>query len=173
MSNQPDHPQPYPGTPPGYAPPDYVAPPAGQQPEPAQVHYGAGQYGAPQYAQYGAPHYGHPHYGAPIEYAGGPGYMESSGPRGLSLASMIVGLSSLFVVGWFIVPQVVGVVLGHIGLSKESPQGRPFSITGLITNYLALLVYLGIYAFFIYVAATFSETSTGTANAWATVVSKV
>ncbi|MDJ0316689.1 MULTISPECIES: hypothetical protein [Arthrobacter] len=63
---------------------------------------------------------------------------------------MILGLSSLILVGFMIVPQIVGIVLGHIGLRRESPQGRAFSITGLITNYLALLIWGVIYAFYIF-----------------------
>lgn len=154
MSNQPDQPQPYSGRPPGYTPPGYMAQPTPPPP-----------YGAPEQQQpFGQNPYGpatgqsaQPQFVAPTSYQGGPGYIDStSGPRGLSLSSMIIGLASLFVAGWFIIPQLVGIVLGHIGLSKESPQGRPFSITGLITNYLALLIYGGIYVFFIVVAASFS-----------------
>ncbi|NVM95040.1 DUF4190 domain-containing protein [Arthrobacter wenxiniae] len=130
--------QPHAGTPPDPAPPGYPGQPAPQ-----------------------------PQYGAPTNYLGGPGYVDStSGPRGLSLSSMIIGLTSLFIAGWFIVPQIVGIVLGHIGLSRESPQGRPFSITGLVTNYLALLIYVGIYAFFIYLAASLTTYSTGTGDTW-------
>ncbi len=167
MSNQPDQPQPYSGTPAG-PPGQPVVPPYGmpEQPQPyaqnpyAQNPYGQNPYGAPgQYA-------------APTSYLGGPGYVDStSGPRGLSLSSMIIGLASLFVAGWFIIPQIVGIVLGHIGLSRESPQGRPFSITGLITNYLALLIYVGIYVFFIYVVASFRDYSTDTGDAWSSAFS--
>jgi hypothetical protein len=135
--------QPHAGTPPDPAPPGYPGQPAPQ------------------------PQYGQPQYGAPTNYLGGPGYVDAtSGPRGLSLSSMIIGLTSLFIAGWFIVPQIVGIVLGHIGLSRESPQGRPFSITGLVTNYLALLIYVGIYAFFIYLAASLTTYSTGTGDTW-------
>lgn len=120
----------------------YGLPPLDQHGQPIQNPYGApipGQFGAPQFA-------------APTYYQGGPGYIDAtSGPRGMSLASMIIGLSSLFIAGWLIVPQIIGIVLGHIGLSKESPQGKPFSITGLITNYLALLVYGGLYLFLIFI----------------------
>jgi hypothetical protein len=188
VSNQPDQPQPYPGPPPGYTPPGYMAPPTPPPsdapfPPPSEDPYGQppydqNPYSQPQYGQnpYGGPagQFQQPQFAAPTYYQGGPGYIDAtSGTRGLSLASMIIGLVSLLAgFGFLIVPQIVGVVLGHIGMRKESPQGKPFSITGLITNYLALLIYLGIYAFFIYVAATFSETSTGTANAWASVLSK-
>lgn len=172
MSIQPDQPQPYDGTPPGYTPPGYLAPPSpptvppvqpspyGQndygQPAYGQNPYGQVPNGAPQQGQYAqpgfaAPQFNAPQFAAPTYYKGGPGYVDNtSGPRGMSLASMIVGLVSLLAgVGFFMVPQIVGIILGHIGLAKESPQGRPFSITGLITNYLALVIYGGLYAFFI------------------------
>ncbi|POH59348.1 DUF4190 domain-containing protein [Arthrobacter glacialis] len=174
MSNQPEQPQPEPGQP-GSPTPPYAAPavpdsflgqnqqfqnppapqygpPAGgqygqqapfaQQPY-AQQHYAQQPYGQQPYAQ---------HYGGPTYYQGGPGYADkTSGPRGMSLASMIIGLVSLVAgFGFFMVPQIVGIVLGHIGLKKESPQGRSFSITGLITNYLALLIYGALYGFVLF-----------------------
>lgn len=164
MSNQPDQPQPYPQEPSAQAPagyfPPYQAPvppdpyagqnaqfqqpatPYTQLPQPAPP-YAQEQYAAP------APYGQQPQYPAPTYYQGGTGYPAySSGPRGLSLASMIVGLASLVVgFGFLIVPQIVGVILGHLGMSRENPQGRGFAITGLITNYLALLIYGGLYAF--------------------------
>ncbi|MCQ9162561.1 MULTISPECIES: DUF4190 domain-containing protein [unclassified Arthrobacter] len=166
MSNQPEQPQPYSGTPPAYGPPDYVAQP-GRQPY-GQQGYGQNPYGAPAQVQFSQPQYG-----PPAHYQGAPGYVDAgSGPRGLSLSSMIIGLASLFIAGWLIIPQIVGIVLGHIALSRESPQGRPFSITGLVTNYLALLIYLGIYAFLIYVVATFDGAST-TGDTWSSAASRI
>lgn len=88
-------------------------------------------------------------------YQGGPGYIgTTTGPRGLSLTSMILGLASLVAgAGFFIVPQIVGIVLGHLGLRREDPQGRGFAITGLITNYLALVIWGLLYIFMIFVIA--------------------
>lgn len=129
--------------------------PQAQQQFPAQPQqfgqpqqYGQNAYGAPQPGPYGAPPFQ-----APTQYYGGPGYVDNtSGPRGLSLSSMIIGLASLLVgFGFLIIPQIVGIILGHMGLSKESPQGKAFSITGLITNYLALLIYGGLYIFFFFI----------------------
>ncbi|MEO8223062.1 MAG: DUF4190 domain-containing protein, partial [Specibacter sp.] len=102
-----------------------------------------------------AQQFGAQQYAAPTYYQGGPGYVDNtSGPRGLSLASMIIGLVSLVAgAGFFMVPQIVGIVLGHMGLKKESPQGRSFSITGLITNYLALLIYGALYGFVLFTIA--------------------
>lgn len=129
-----------------YSLPVYGAPASGQQ------QFAQNQYAQPGMAQannYGGTNYPAPQFQAPTQYVGGPGYIDStSGPRGMSLTSMIIGLVSLFLAGWIIIPQIVGIILGHIGLSKESPQGRPFSITGLITNYLALVIYGGLYIFF-------------------------
>jgi len=187
VPNQPEQPQNEPGMPQGYTPPGYLAaptpPPArdaaqdGFQGQNQQFHNPPAPfpqpYGAPQQAQFGQPfqqpygapapgQYGAPQFAAPTYYKGGPGYLDaSSGPRGLSLASMIIGLSSLFVAGWLIIPQIVGIVLGHIGLSKESPQGKPFSITGLITNYLALLVYGGLYIFVLFIISALGTDSYG------------
>lgn len=164
VSDQPDQPQPYSGAHPGYTPPggspQQPSPPPGYPAPPAP---GQGGYGQNPYGQnpYGQPPYGQPAYLAPTSYQGGPGYVDAaSGPRGLSLASMIIGLTSLFLAGWLIVPPIVGIVLGHIGLRKESPQGKPFSITGLITSYLALVLYLAIYALGIYLYAALIEGGT-------------
>ncbi|MHA7304332.1 DUF4190 domain-containing protein [Arthrobacter sp. TMN-49] len=187
MSNQPEQPQPDAGqpanTPPPYvapaAPPTYVAPAVPdnflvknqqfQNPVPPQYVQPQPQYGQQQpygqqpggQQQYGQPQFGAQQYGAPSYYQGGPGYVDpTSGPRGMSLASMIIGLVSLVAgFGFFIVPQIVGIVLGHIGLKKESPQGRSFSITGLITNYLALLIYGGLYVFVLFVIAMAGSSS--------------
>ena len=69
------------------------------------------------------------------------------GPQGLSLASMIIGLGSLLFLGWLMLPQLAGIILGHMGLSRESPQGHSFAVTGLITNYLALVIWGALWAF--------------------------
>lgn len=133
-------------------------PPFGQQqyPQPQYQNAQNPPYSQPQYQQ---PQY-QQQYPPPAYYQGGQGYvMPNSGPRGMSLASMIIGLTSLFLLGWLIVPQIVGIVLGHIGLKKESPQGKAFSITGLITNYLALLVWGGIYLFYILVIVAVAGSS--------------
>ncbi|MCU6480385.1 DUF4190 domain-containing protein [Arthrobacter sp. A2-55] len=186
MSNQPDQPQQYPGTPPGYTPPGYTAPPGPPQSDVpytppsdnpyGQPPYGQNPYGQPQYGQnpYGGPagQFQQPQFAPPTFYQGGPGYIDAtSGPRGLSLSSMIIGLVSLFIAGWLIVPQIVGIVLGHIGMKKESPQGKPFSITGLITNYLALVIYVGIYAFLVFLASSLSYDPNASSSEWSSVVS--
>lgn len=139
MSNQPEIPRPYEGQAPQYAPPGYYAPASPppsedmQPPAPSQPVYSP----VPLYSQ------GVPEYSIPV-----------TGPRGLSLSSMIIGLVSLVAgAGFIIAPQIVGIVLGHLGLRKENPQGRAFAITGLITNYLALVIWVALYAFLILVIA--------------------
>ena len=144
MSNQPDQPQPY--VPPGYyAPPvpPYIPPAQQEQPNYAQPNYAQPNYAQPaQQEQYAQPQFQQPpQFNAPAYYQGGPGYPGNYGPKGLSVASMVIGLVSIFLLGMFIVPHIVGVILGHKGLKQESPQGRGFAITGLVTNYLALVGY--------------------------------
>lgn len=124
MSHQPESPQPY-------MPPGYNSPPVPPYVQPGQA---AASEAQQPYAQ-------PPQFNAPTYYQGGPGYPGSVGPKSLSLTSMIVGLASLVLVGFLIVPQIVGVILGHMGLKRESPQGRGFAIAGLVLNYLALLIY--------------------------------
>lgn len=88
------------------------------------------------------------HYGAPTQYQSGTDYAEKScGPQGLSLASMILGLSSLLFLGWLMLPQIAGIVLGHMGLRKEAPQAQGFAVIGLVTSYLALVIWGALWAF--------------------------
>lgn len=153
MSDQPDTPQPY--MPPGYNSPP--VPPYVQPAPPVQ----SGQPVPPYYAQPVAPAAQQPYsqpsqFNSPTYYQGGPGYPPPVGPKGMSLTSMIVGLASLFLVGFLIVPQIVGIILGHLGLKRESPQGRGFAIAGLVTNYLALVIWgivVGIWVILVLVAA--------------------
>lgn len=156
MSHQPNQQPPSNNENPEHIPAGYYAPPVPpyQAPVPPQAFadptadprttvppYGQGQFAAPQA-------YGQQQYPATMPYPSGPGYV--SGPKSLSLTSMILGLASLLVgFGFFMVPQILGVILGHMGLRKESPQGRGFAITGLITSYLAVLIFGSLYALFI------------------------
>ena len=161
MSNQPENPQPYEGQAPSYTPPGYnapaVPPPYRGPTAPQDPYAGASeQFQAPTYGvQQPYPSQQQFRYGAPTYNQGAPGYMATpTGPRGLSLTSMILGLASLVAgAGFFMVPQIVGIVLGHLGLRKEDPQGRGFAITGLITNYLALVIWGLLYIFMIFVIA--------------------
>lgn len=85
-------------------------------------------------------------FGAPLA----PGQTEGTGR---SVASMILGIVSI--VGGFtlVVPPIVGVILGHLGLKRE-PNGRGMAIAGLVMNYLSLaFVLLGVVLLTILVAA--------------------
>ncbi|WP_240630260.1 DUF4190 domain-containing protein [Specibacter cremeus] len=113
-----------------------VPPPNGHMPQPpAQNPYAQNPYGQIPYAQ-------------PMPYP--PQQVAPPVPRTFSVASMVIGLVSLVFLGWLIVPQIVGIVFGHIGLKKEDPQGRGFAIAGLVLGYLALLLYVAIYIAGIY-----------------------
>lgn len=70
-----------------------------------------------------------------------------SGPKGLSITGMILGIASIIGFGFFILPQIAGIIVSHLGWSKEQPQGKGFAITGLILNYFSLLIW-GIVAIF-------------------------
>jgi hypothetical protein len=121
------------------------------QPEGAYSQPGAGvyrqpaeQHGAP-YAQPGSP-YGPPGTYAPGTYAqpspyGQPAYygMAAAEPKGLSITSMVCGISSVLL-GWFLIPQLAAIITGHLALGRE-PSGKGMSITGLVLGYLCLLAY--------------------------------
>jgi hypothetical protein len=99
----------------------------------------AEQYGA-RYAQPGSP------YGPPSTYAqpspyGQPAYygMSAAEPKGLSITSMVCGISSVLL-GWFLIPQLAAIITGHLALGRE-PSGKGMSITGLVLGYLCLLAY--------------------------------
>ena len=68
-----------------------------------------------------------PQYAQPQQY----GYQPAP-PRGMSIASMVLGLVSIVLGFTFLVP-LVGFVLGIIGVRKE-PAGRGMAITGLVLN---------------------------------------
>ena len=151
----------------GYEPPQFVPAQASDTPPPlydwnqpgaGQYNQPAGQYGAP-YAQPGSP-YGPPAaYGQPGPY-GQPAYygMPASEPKGLSITSMVCGISSVLL-GWFMIPQVAAIITGHLGLSRE-PSGKGFSITGLVLGYLCLLGY-GAFWLFLIIGLAAYRTSSG------------
>ena len=115
----------------GQSAPDYSQPtdaygtPAqyGQQPY-AQQPYGA----PPQYGQPGTPFnaYGQPaYYGVPPE------------PKGLSIASLCCGIAAFVGLGFFLLPQLAAVILGHMALKRE-PSGKGMAIAGLVMGYVAI-----------------------------------
>ena len=155
---QPESPQqPYPGQQlPGQQPDDGRAGPAGQRPTSASsqapTHRSTASptgrqyckpvpasrstasrpppYGQPSpYAQPGSPNaYGQPaYYGAP------------SSPKSLSIASMCCGIAALVGFGFFLLPQLAAVILGHLALRRE-PAGRGMAIAGLVMGYVGIAV---------------------------------
>lgn len=82
---------------------------------------------------YGQPAYGQPAYGQPAYYG------MPQQPKGLSIASMVLGISSV-ILGWFMIPQIAAIITGHLALRRE-PSGKGMSITGLVLGYLCLLGY--------------------------------
>lgn len=149
------------GTPEGYQPPSYIPgeesgdqyrrssahygqptepygtpdPAAAQQPFGQQPYGGQGQqqYGAPvQYGQPGTPFngYGQPtYYGLPPE------------PKGLSIASLCCGIAAFIGLGFFLLPQLAAVILGHMALKRE-PSGRGMAIAGLVLGYVGIALTL-------------------------------
>lgn len=57
-------------------------------------------------------------------------------PKGMSVASMVLGLVSIFF-GWTFLVPLVGLVLGIAGLKKE-PAGKGMAVTGVILNGLMI-----------------------------------
>ena len=111
--------------------------PQGTEPQQGQPVYQQPQYQQPVYQQ--------PGYGQQpgVNYVPGP-------PRGLSVTSMVIGIVT-FLFPLFIVPSVVGLILGVAGLKKE-PAGRGFAIAGIWLNAIILaLVAIGI----VFVVITF------------------
>jgi hypothetical protein len=137
------------GTPNGYPPPSYIPPqgpeipppppasPQFQQPDAGPWDQGrtppaphGNQYPQPgPYGQQPGPYgnaYGQPsYYGMPPE------------PKTLSIASLCCGVAVFLGFGFFILPQVAAVVLGHMGLKRE-PAGRGLAVAGLVLGYIGL-----------------------------------
>ena len=62
-------------------------------------------------------------------------YVEAP-PRGLSIASLVIGLVSI-VLGYTFVLPIVGLILGVLGLKRE-PAGRGMAIAGIVINAIIL-----------------------------------
>ncbi len=82
-------------------------------------------------------------------------------PRGLSIASMVLGIASVLF-GWTVVVPLTGVVLGIVGIRKE-PAGKAMAITGLVLNGLALSVWVILLLILVAVGAIFATTVATTA----------
>jgi hypothetical protein len=113
------------GTPFGAAP---------QQPF-GQQSYGHQPFGQPPYGQqYAAP--GQP--GSNYNSYGQPGYYGvPAEPKALSIASLCCGIAALVGFGFFLLPQIAAVILGHMALTRE-PAGRGMAIAGLVLGYVGI-----------------------------------
>jgi hypothetical protein len=100
---------------------------------PGQQPYGAPgqQYGEQYGQQYGPPGSPYNAYGQPAYYGMPPE------PKGLSIASMCCGVATLLGFGFFLLPQIAAVVLGHMALTRE-PGGRGMAIAGLVMGYVGI-----------------------------------
>jgi Domain of unknown function (DUF4190) len=135
-----------PGMPPPPVPPEFQQPASGHpgfnQDQPAAGEPDGNPYGDPysQPGPYGQPPspynqaqpgpYGNA-YGQPSYYGMPPA------PKGLSIASLCCGIAVFVGFGFFILPQIAAVVLGHLGLSRE-PAGRGLAIAGLVLGYIGI-----------------------------------
>ncbi|WP_085528541.1 DUF4190 domain-containing protein [Kocuria massiliensis] len=66
-------------------------------------------------------------------------------PKGMSVASMVIGLVNIFM-GWTVILPIIGLILGLVGLRKE-PAGRGMAITGVILSGLIVLGWVVIFLF--------------------------
>ncbi|MEV7606912.1 DUF4190 domain-containing protein [Paenarthrobacter sp. NPDC089322] len=119
-----------------YTPGDYSQPspsPYGQPPSPYQQQAFSQQpYGQPN--PYGQPAY----YAMPTQ------------PKGLSIAAMCCGIAIYVGFGFFILPQIAAVILGHLALNRE-PAGKGMAIAGLVMGYLGVAI--TVVVFIVFVAA--------------------
>lgn len=138
----PDIPAPPLYDPPLYSPPLYD--PAQHTPPGPQYGY---QYGQQYSQQYSSP------YGQPSYYGAVPQ------PKTLSIASMCCGIAVYLGFGFFILPQLAAVILGHLALRRE-PSGRGFAIAGLVMGYLGLVLTLVAIVGFAILAAVARTSST-------------
>lgn len=117
-----------------------------QYPEHRRPDYQGQDYQRPGYGQHGSPwpdyqppgDYGQASaYGQASPYGQSPYYGQPSGPKTLSIASMVCGIASV-IMGWLMLPQLAAIVTGHLALRRE-PAGKGMSIAGLVLGYLCLL----------------------------------
>lgn len=103
----------------------------------------------------------------PPPYGSMPQYGYAYGPapvivrtNGLAVASMVISITSVFL-GFFFVPQILGIIFGHVALSQLNrsrgrESGSGMAVAGLVIGYLMLIFWLAI----VIVAASSNDTST-------------
>lgn len=106
--------------------------PGGEQSQPGAQHpFNAGSTGAPQ--------------GTPMPpYSGG--YMAGPPPaqnlpQGMAIASLVLGIVGVVLTWFLIVPSILAVIFGHIGLAKANRGeggGKGMAIAGLVLGYIVL-----------------------------------
>ena len=74
-------------------------------------------------------------------------------PKGLSIASMCCGIAAFVGLGFFVLPQIAAVILGHLALKRE-PAGRGMAIAGLVMGYVAIAITVVIIVIFAAVAGS-------------------
>lgn len=104
--------------------PQVPPPPAAPAPPPP-----AYQPVAPQPASYGH---------APSGYGAAP---HTTGPRTLSLISMITGIVGVVFFGFLAIASIAAIILGFLGRQRE-PEARAFWMTGLITGFVGLGIFI-------------------------------
>ena len=143
------------GGPAQYGQPAYGQAPYGQQPygQPGYGQQPASPYGQPA-SPYGQPLQVPPAYGQPASPYGQPAYYGvAPEPKGLSIASMCCGIAAFVGFGFFVLPQIAAVILGHMGLKKE-PAGKGMAIAGLVMGYLGIALAALFWVFIAVVAST-------------------
>lgn len=78
-------------------------------------------------------------------------------PKGMSVASMVIGLVNILL-GWTVILPIIGLVLGIVGLRKE-PTARGMAITGVILSGIIVLGWVVIFIFFGALAGSAASTS--------------
>ena len=98
--------------------------------------YGPGAYGPPDYRG------GARRQPAAVDAYGQPLYFPvAAAPKGLSIASLCCGIAAFLGLGFFLLPQLAAVLLGHLALLRE-PGGRGLAIAGLVLGYIAIAITL-------------------------------
>lgn len=100
--------------------------------------------------------------GYPVAYVQAPVYIQAQ-PKGLSVASMVLGLVSIFF-GWTFLVPLLGLILGIVGIKKE-PAGKGMAVTGIILNGLMIAGWVLLIVFLFTVGIWGAAASVNSGNA--------